>query len=192
MILRIDHVALAVRDSEYEDASNFFLNILGGLPGACAKEKGLNFMWQTVALGDLSRLELITPTESPSFLDNFLKNKKGGVHHITMQTDNIEKARDYLESEEIPFFGFADYGPAWKELFIHPDHAFGVLIQIAEFNPSDWIPRGERISGKWKVQKKDNKFILAVKHPGGGKVEIGLDRDEISALIGDLSMIIKE
>ena len=62
----------------------------------------------------------------------------------------------------------------WKELFIHPKHAFGVLLQIAEFRADDWIdlswkmPKGK----KWAISKRDNGYKLTLAHPGGGKVEL--------------------
>ncbi|MBW2196957.1 MAG: hypothetical protein JRF58_03670 [Deltaproteobacteria bacterium] len=44
-----------------------------------------------------------------------------------------------LEDHNIPYFGYNEYADFWKEIFIHPKDAFGVLIQIAEFDPDDWL-----------------------------------------------------
>lgn len=190
MILRIDHVAVAVKD--YEKAFSFFTGVLGAVPGTYAQEAPMQYLWQNMALGDLSRLEILTPTGSRSFLSNFLKDKDGGVHHMTLQTSDIYRAKDVLEQNNIPYFGFHDYGPFWKELFIHPRDAFGVLIQIAEFEPDDWIspevkmPRDMR----WKVCKNNHGCSLDLAHPGGGKVTLELDKQEIKLLIQDLREMI--
>lgn len=186
MILRIDHVALAVRD--YDNAFRFFTTLFNALPGAYADDSSMKYLWQTMAMGDLSRLELLTPTGPASFLDGFLRDKQGGIHHMTLQTPDIRKAKKFLDDKGIPYFGFKEYGPAWNELFIHPRDAFGVLIQIAQFEPDDWLPQQVKMpfGKKWSVEKAGTSVALTMKHPGGGKVTFELSRDEAAALADDL------
>jgi methylmalonyl-CoA/ethylmalonyl-CoA epimerase len=186
MISRIDHVALAVRD--YEKALQFFTTLLGAVPGACADDPNMKYLWQITSIGDLSRFELLTPTGGGSFLDGFLKDREGGIHHVTMQTPDIRAAKKTLEENRIPYFGFKDYGPIWKELFIHPRDAFGVLIQIAEFTADDWLSPQVRMQQgrKWSVERSGSGVTLAVAHPGGGKARIELSRDEAAGLMNDL------
>jgi len=190
MILRIDHVAIAVRD--YEKAFSFFTRLFGVIPCAYAGDASMNYLWQMLSLGDLSRLELLTPTGSPSFLDNFLQDRQGGVHHMTLQTSDIYQTKTMLEDSNIPYFGFNDYGAVWKELFIHPRDAFGVLIQIAEFNSDDWLSPEVKMSRdtRWLAEKNPNGCTLVLAHPGGGKVSLDLDREEVKALIADLQDIL--
>ncbi len=190
MILRIDHVAIAVKD--YEGAFRFFTRILGALPGTYAKEAPMQYLWQNLALGDLSRLELLTPTGPGSFLENFLKSRDGGVHHITLQTSDIYETRHLLEENGIPFFEFNDYGPVWKELFIHPQDAFGVLIQIAQFDADDWITPAVKMphNTRWLVERSAAGCSLVLAHPGGGKVRMELDKQEITQLIKDLQEVV--
>jgi methylmalonyl-CoA/ethylmalonyl-CoA epimerase len=186
MISRVDHVAIAVKD--YDKALSFFTEVLGAIPGSSGKDPGLKYYWENFCLGDLSRLELITPTASGSFLDNFLKDKPGGVHHVTLQTASIQMAKEALEKNNIPYFGFNDYGSVWKELFIHPKYAFGVLIQIAEFKADDWLAPSIRMpdNTRWKLDKEQEGITLKFAHPGGGTVKISLDRDEASHLLNEL------
>ncbi|RPI92113.1 MAG: hypothetical protein EHM32_09610, partial [Spirochaetales bacterium] len=80
MISRIDHVSIAVRD--YEKAMRFFRDVLGVVQGAAAEDPGMKYVWRIFSLGDLTRLEILNPTGEGSFLDGFLKNRDGGVHHI--------------------------------------------------------------------------------------------------------------
>lgn len=188
LISRIEHISIAVND--YEKAVHFFQNILGAVPGVGAEDSSLKFYWQIFSLGDMSRLELIKPTGEGSFLDNFLSNKKdGGVHHITLQTSDIQKTKDRLEKENIPYFGYNDYGDVWKELFIHPKDAFGILIQIAQLNPDDYLDDSVKFtnSRRWFVQKTAKGCMLHLCHPGGGRVELKLTDKERKALIKDLT-----
>ncbi|MBP7734435.1 MAG: VOC family protein [Spirochaetes bacterium] len=182
MITRIDHVAIAVRD--YDRAYRFFSTLLGAVPGTSSRVDSMKYLWQNFSLGDLSRLELLTATGSGSFLDGFLAKKDGGVHHITMQTPDIKKAAAELERNGIPYFGYQEYGDAWKELFIHPNHAFGVLIQIAEFTADDWLAPSVKMQEgkKFKVTGKKGGCDLSFSHPGGGTVTITLSAEEMDRL----------
>jgi methylmalonyl-CoA/ethylmalonyl-CoA epimerase len=194
MISRIDHVSIAVKEEEHEKAVQFFRDILGAIPGVGFNDTGMNFYWHIYSLGDLSRLEIMKPTGDESFLSNFLKDKDGGVHHITLETPDIYDAKKILEKHNIPYFGFHDMGDIWKELFIHPRYAFGVLIQIAEFNPDDWVDQSVKCppGKKFSVTKMEDRCRLTLAHPGGGKVEVDLTKDEAERLAGELGLIYRE
>ncbi len=190
VISRIDHISIAVKN--YEKARFFFQDILGAVPGAGADNHDKKFFWQIFSLGDLSRFELIYPTGPDGLLKKFLKNnKEGGFHHLTLQTPDIQKARQTLEKHNIPYFGYNEYGDVWKEIFIHPKDAFGVLIQIAQCNPDDWLdksivfPKGQ----KWFVEKKEKGCTLSFAHPGGGKVTLELTPGEMKKLIHELDQV---
>ncbi|MFX1280602.1 MAG: VOC family protein [Promethearchaeota archaeon] len=191
MILRIDHVSLAVKD--YEGAVEFFTKILGAVSQYNGTDNNLKYYWETFALGDLSRFEIIKPTGKGSFLENFLKNKQGGIHHLVLQTPDINMTRDILEKNSIPYFGFQNYGERWKELFIHPKDAFGVLLQIGEFKATDWLSPSYNLTEgeKWAVERKEDGYNLTIAHPGGGKVNLTLDNVEVKKLIEDLKNILE-
>ncbi len=182
MILRIDHVSIAVK--EYDKAFDFFTKIMGAVPGVGAEDGNMKYRWDIFSLGDLTRLEILTPTGEGSFLDGFLAKKDGGVHHLTIQVEDIYAARDMLDREKIPYFGFADYGPIWKEVYIHPRDAFGVLIQFAEFRPDDWLPPSAKLpeDEKFRVEKNGDNINLSVKNPGGGITRLELTKDEAESL----------
>ncbi len=186
MILRIDHVSLAVKD--LEKAEKFFIDLLELVPGGMGGDEGSGYVYNVYSAGDLSRFELISPSSDKSFLDNFLKNREGGVHHITFQVDDIHMAKSILEQKKIPYFGFSDRYSNWKELYIHPKDAFGVLIQFAEFAPSDWLDDSMNVEGggKWQVKKNGSRTLLSVAHPGGGKVDVELSPSEVDMLVRDL------
>ncbi|HOX94618.1 MAG TPA: VOC family protein [Syntrophales bacterium] len=140
MIRRIDHVSIAVRD--LARARSFFVDALGGrvlYTGPMPEEK---YRWTTIELGTSCLLELIDPLGEDGFVDEFLKKRGEGLHHVTIQVHNLEDACRTLESRGVPVFGMRQPIAGWKEAYIHPKHAFGVLIQLAEFNPLDWIEPG--------------------------------------------------
>lgn len=187
MISRIDHVSIAVRNQE--KAERFFRDVLGAIAGAGMEDPASKFFWQIFSLGDLSRLEIISPTGKGSFLDGFLDGREGGVHHVTLQTPDLRRAMTHLETHGIPFFGHNEYpGGVWKEIFIHPRDAFGVLIQIAEFRAADWL--SDRVNFppeiRWRVEKTGRGASLELAHPGGGKVALDLNPEEVKNLAAAL------
>ncbi len=192
MISRIDHVSLAVKD--YEAAKEFFEKIFGAASGASAEDSNLEYFWHLFSLGDMSRLELITPSGEDSFLKNFLKDKDGGVHHITLETPDINEARKRLEDNGIPYFGFIDSPELWSELYIHPRDAFGVLIQIARMGPDyHLIEPVKRAEGKrCKVEPAEDGCVLKLHHPGGVELKLSLSKEEAASLAKDLENSIGE
>ncbi len=192
MISRIDHISLAVRD--FEKASDFFTKVLGAIPQTHGRDKRLKYYWEIFTLGDLSRVELLKSLGDDSFLSSFLSKREGGIHHLNLETPDIERTKKMLDDQKIPYFGYAAYGDAWKELFIHPKHGFGVLIQIAEFRPDDWLAPSSKMvkDRKWMISKKNNEYELAFKHPGGGKVLFKMDKKEIINLVNELKTLIED
>ena len=187
MISRIDHVSIAVKD--FKKALHFFCDILGAVAGTSSADPFMKYFWQLHSLGDLSRLEIISPTGRGSFLDGFFKSREAGVHHITLQTPDIRKAMAHLEAHGIPFFGYHEYRDClWKEIYIHPRDAFGVLIQIAELRSDDWLPDQVKFPAgtKMQVEKTETGATLTFAHPGGGRVSLGLDRHEVKQLMEKL------
>jgi methylmalonyl-CoA/ethylmalonyl-CoA epimerase len=192
MIGRIDHVSLAVKD--FEKARDFLCRVLGAIPCSWSVDDEDGYLWYIFALGDLSRIELLTPTAEGSFLERFLEGREG-VHHITLHTTDIVRARQVLEENGIPYFGYSAYpGATWKELFIHPRDAFGVLIQIAEFTPDAFIADSLRLGSgrRWSVERAGGSVRLTLAHPGGGTVKVDLAEEEAERLAGDLAGANKE
>jgi methylmalonyl-CoA/ethylmalonyl-CoA epimerase len=140
MIRRIDHVSIAVRS--LAKAKAFFIDVLGGKDLYEAPVPSEKFRWTTIELGTSCFIELIDPLEKDSFVQRFLDKRGEGPHHITLQVKDIQEVHRRLEEKGIPTFGLAEPFPGWKEMYVHPKHAFGTLIQFAEFHPLDWINPG--------------------------------------------------
>lgn len=121
-----DHFAVGTR--RIRDALPLWRDTLGGefTIGADNAEIG----WRTVRLrlGGLQCVELIEPLPGSTFFDGFFRrHPSGGLHHVTFLVDDVEAAFARLAARGYQPFG-AD--GQWFELFVHPRHAGGVLLQL--------------------------------------------------------------
>jgi methylmalonyl-CoA/ethylmalonyl-CoA epimerase len=150
MIKRIDHVSIAVRD--LDSARDFFIDRLGGTEVYSRIEEAEGFRWTAIVLGSSCGLELVDPVGEDSFLERFLDQRGDSVHHVTIQVDDAETARQTLEARGVPTFGYNDDDANWKHFYVHPKNAFGVLLQFAEFEPKNWGQPEPEVSGAGAVE----------------------------------------
>ncbi len=131
---QFDHVGIAVRNTN--TALMFYRDILGGVV-TTYKETGTtaDYMFTQLVLGK-QRIELLEPLgNGESFLTKFLAKWGEGLHHLTFQVDNVEKASDYLRAKGLKITDEFYEDPLWKTAFISPKSTSGVLIQLYETTP---------------------------------------------------------
>ena len=196
MVRRIDHISNAVRD--LERAKAFFIDMLGGRELFAAPVPGQNFRWTTIELGTSCFIELIDPLGKDGFVHRFLENRGEGPHHITIQVHDLQEICRVLQERGVPFFGLAEPFPDWKEVYIHPKHAFGTLIQFAEFNPLDWInpgyipPSYREFAPPPKIESKEEAVeVRRVEGKEGPQVEIRKGREVVRIPEGSLKELIQ-
>ena len=82
------------------------------------------------------KLELMAPTPDSCFLDKFLEGSagRGGVHHLTFTVPDLAAAVSVLTTSGVALFG-ESYDEHWSEVFVHPRHNGGVLLQLAQVGP---------------------------------------------------------
>ena len=81
-----------------------------------------------------SRIELLEPTSEDSPITKFLEKRGGGIHHIAVETDDIEAALAKLKGagmrliDEKPRIG----AEGCLVAFVHPSAANGVLLELVQ------------------------------------------------------------
>jgi methylmalonyl-CoA/ethylmalonyl-CoA epimerase len=108
---------------------------LGDLVGGVLFGLTGRFRWAQWSLPS-GKPEMIAPRDSSddtSFLVRFLERRGEGFHHITLSVVEIEAALDRATRLGLDIVGLdLGYEP-WKEAFVHPRSASGLLIQLAEW-----------------------------------------------------------
>jgi methylmalonyl-CoA/ethylmalonyl-CoA epimerase len=133
---KVDHLGIAVRDPVASDA---FLRQALGAVKITEMEWG-SFVFATYLLGNASMLELVWSSSPGHFINRFIEKRGEGIHHVTLKVKDLHAAVEHLKSLGIECFDIDDSNPAWKEAFIHPRDALGVLIQLAEYPEEAWFP----------------------------------------------------
>lgn len=83
-----------------------------------------------------SRIELLEPTSEDSPISKFLEKRGGGIHHIAVEVEDIEKSLAKLKREgarlidETPRIG----AEGCLVAFVHPSSANGVLLELVQEN----------------------------------------------------------
>ncbi len=139
-VKKIERVPLAVPN--LEEAQHFFETWFGAefAPEELIEDMGIRY--RPFEIGE-SKMELLEPTRDDSPVAKFLKKNGGpGVHHITFEVDDLDAAIAELEQRggRIAYRhtygeGVTFEGKVWREAFVHPKDAFGVLIHLAEKKP---------------------------------------------------------
>jgi len=126
--MKIDHIAIAVND--VEETAKVYQEALGvdSVEFETVESEGVKI---AIIHLENARIELMQPTNDTSPIKKFLEKKGQGLHHLALETDNIEGEVERMEGCGIQFLGKIRPGSAGtKVTFIHPKSLYGVLTEL--------------------------------------------------------------
>jgi methylmalonyl-CoA/ethylmalonyl-CoA epimerase len=116
-LIKINHIGIAVNN--IDEALPFWTEGLG---------------MELEHVEEVARhVELVTPTSDDSTMAKYLADRGPGMHHLCLETDNIEellaelKAKGFRLINETPI-----EEPGRKMAFVHPKATGGVLLELYE------------------------------------------------------------
>ena len=126
----LDHVAVAAEHRS--DLAARYVQELGGRLGAEGPSPG--FWWAQATFANGNVVEMLEPQrpEENDFLRRFLDRNGPGPHHITFTVPDFKAALASVREAGYEPVGANDSDPDWKEAFLHPKDAPGVVVQLAE------------------------------------------------------------
>ena len=109
-----------------------YVDQLGGLP--LAQDPSPGFIWAQVEYANGMVVEMLEPdrVDENDFLRRFLDRSGPGPHHLTFKVPNFGTALDAAAAAGYTPVAVNDSDPEWKEAFLHPKEAAGVVVQLAE------------------------------------------------------------
>jgi catechol 2,3-dioxygenase-like lactoylglutathione lyase family enzyme len=128
-----DHIAIGV--PRMADTAPFLAGLLGGIPDS--GDPSGPFTWGTYRFEGGGSIELIEPRGSSGFVHRFLAERGPGIHHVTFKVPSLDDVCARAEAVGYGIVGRDDSDPEWKEAFLHPKQALGIVVQFAQPGPSD-------------------------------------------------------
>ena len=133
----LDHVAVAV---ERQDVA--WPRYGGDLPSSWVGGGGTPGFWSAqVQFANGMKVEVLEPylVEQNDFLRRFLDRNGPGPHHLTFKVKDIVGAIALAEDAGYRPVGVNLANDFWKEAFLHPKDAPGVVVQLAQqADGGDW------------------------------------------------------
>jgi methylmalonyl-CoA/ethylmalonyl-CoA epimerase len=126
----LDH--LAIGTSALSGGWELFGGVLGGTWAYGGNSAG--FWWGQLEFAAGPKIELLAPTGGPdgAFLDRFLAARGAGPHHFNFLVTDIEDTLARIKASGTEPVGVNLADPGWREAFLHPRNAHGIVIQVAQ------------------------------------------------------------
>ena len=133
MIGKLNHIAIAT--PSLDDAIKTYKDMLGVKISDPVDQIDHGVKVVFIELPN-TKIELLEPLGENSPIEKFLdKNKKGGVHHICFEVEDIDSAVMHLNRDGATILGDgkAKIGAHGKPvIFLHPKDFNGTLIELEE------------------------------------------------------------
>jgi len=126
----LDH--LAIGTPALSDGWELFGGVLGGTWAYGGNSPG--FWWGQLQFAAGPKIELLTPAGGPdaAFLERFLAARGPGPHHFNFLVTDIAQMLARITAFGIEPTGVNLASPYWKEAFLRPRDAHGIVIQVAQ------------------------------------------------------------
>jgi methylmalonyl-CoA/ethylmalonyl-CoA epimerase len=132
--LRIDHIAIAVKD--LESALQKFKNVLA-IDHVDLEDVPAEKVKVAILKLEDTRIELLQPVGDDSPISRFLTEKGEGIHHLAITADEIEKDVERASSNGAKILGGIRSGSYGRKItFVHPKSVNGVLMELCQAPPT--------------------------------------------------------
>src|SRR6266481_5749226 len=141
----LDHLAVGTADLSV--GWDLFAGVLGGTWAYGGDSPG--FWWGQLNYAAGPKIELLTSAahREVDFLERFLAARGAGPHHFNFMVTDIEAALARIRAFGIEPIGVDLASPEWKEAFLHPRTAYGIVIQVAQQSGSPTVAPPRELPG---------------------------------------------
>lgn len=130
MIMRIDHIGIAVRN--ISEALKVYRDVIGLKFVKIEEVPEEKVKIAMLKVGE-TYIELLEPLSSESALAKFLDKRGEGIHHIAFAVNNIDEAMQKVKANGVDFIYDKPRELHDRKInFIHPKFGHGVLLELVE------------------------------------------------------------
>ncbi len=130
-ILGIEHVAIA---TDYVDSDAPFWRHVLNISHSSTEDVPAEGVTTDIYDTGRGKIELLTELGDSSPISRFLEKRGKGIHHLCLEVDDIDAATDELKEKGVRLIGDGPTVGAegYRVIFVHPESAGGVLVELAE------------------------------------------------------------
>ena len=130
-ILGIEHIGIAVNSIKKDNS--FWEFIFNNLKARVENVEDQGVITKIYDTG-LGKIELLEGLNKDSSINKFINKRGPGIHHISFEVENIEKAIYELKKKNISLIteNYSIGAEGYKVIFIHPKSTGGVLVELIE------------------------------------------------------------
>jgi len=131
-IKRVHHIGIAVRNLEESLTRWAALFGVNASPVEEILDRGVRLAH--LEFGEGPALELVSPLHAGSAVARFLEGRGEGIHHLTLEVEDLEGIMGYLKKSGLQFIDEKPQTGAGGSCiaFIHPKSLNGVLLELRE------------------------------------------------------------
>jgi len=130
MAKKVDHIGILV--SNMEEALKLYEDCFGAKVGKIETVAEQGVRTAMVDVGGTTKLEILEPLPE-SGMAKTLEKRGEGLHHISLEVDNIDQVLDSLASKGVELIDKkARRGLEGAIAFVHPKSVRGVLVELCQ------------------------------------------------------------
>ena len=130
MIKKVNHVGIVVKS--LDEALDLYVKTFGFESSEIMTREEMGIRSAMISLGEVT-FEIMEPIDDQSGIHAFLQKRGEGLHHVSLEVDDMTKERSSLESKGIHFLETeARYVDNSYVSFIHPKFTKGVLFELVQ------------------------------------------------------------
>jgi methylmalonyl-CoA epimerase len=136
LIIRTLEIGVAVKD--IKQAGQSLKSIFNASSSRLLKAPDYNMAAQMFRIGNIE-FELMEPLAQEGMIENFIRQRGEGLHHIAFEVDDIHSTLGTIKRRGLKVINqepLSTHGV--KAAFLHPESFAGVLIELIEGN-SRWV-----------------------------------------------------
>ena len=131
MVTKLDHVAIAVKN--LDETLQLYEKLFGLKPSKIEDVPAQGVKAAIIPLGSGSEIELLEPIDPKGGVAKFVERSGGGIHHIALEVDDVDKELDILAGKGVQLIDKKGRpGLAGKVAFVHPKSVEGVLVELCQ------------------------------------------------------------
>ena len=130
MVKRVGHIGILVRS--LDEALQLYQDLFGAKPGEIETVPAQGVRTVLVDMGGTTKLEFLEPLPG-SGMAKTLEKRGEGLHHISLEVDNINQELDSLVGKGVELIDKkARQGLEGMIAFVHPKSLKGVLVELCQ------------------------------------------------------------